>query len=331
VDDNAGNLTQVTRNGTPITMSYNNANELTSAGSTTYTYDANGNLTGSSAGMSATYNGQDQMSSITPAGGSATSQSYSDFGQFERISAGTGSYRYDVTGLSAMPSGGTYFVRTPDGQLLSERTASGTYYYLTDALGSVMALTNSTGAVVNTYAYDPYGATTATSGSTANVFGYGGQQLDSSSGLYKMGQRYYDPGLARWESQDLFAGGLSSPQSFNRYSSVLGNPVSLLDATGLCIPQGTYGPFTPEQFALDGGYCPSSIQLPITATVPLPFTEAGISWTCSAFDTGAMIYGAVNTIGSVIAAPPSGGASLFWTVNSVAGTAAGVMGCLNGW
>ena len=66
------------------------------------------------------------MSSITPAGGSATSQSYSDFGQFERISAGTGSYRYDVTGLSAMPSGITYFVRTPDGQLLSERTSSGT-------------------------------------------------------------------------------------------------------------------------------------------------------------------------------------------------------------
>jgi len=132
------------------------------------------------------------------------------------------------------PGIAAYFLRTPDGQLLSERTSSGTYYYPSDALGSVMALTNSTGAVVNTYAYDPYGASTASSGSTANVFGSGGQQLDSGAGLYKMGQRYYDPVLARWSSQDLLAGGLDNPQSFNNYSSVLGNPVSLLDATGLC-------------------------------------------------------------------------------------------------
>jgi RHS repeat-associated protein len=70
-------------------------------------------------------------------------------------------------------------------------------------------------------------------GHTANPFGYGGQHLDSGTGLYKMGQRYYDPALARWSAQDLFAGGQSSPQSFNRYASVLGDPINLIDATGL--------------------------------------------------------------------------------------------------
>jgi hypothetical protein len=95
--------------------------------------------------------------------------------------AATSRCSWNPCSVYAVPSGSTYFLRTPDGQLLSERSAAGTYYYLGDALGSVMALTNSAGSVVNTYAYDPYGASTASTGSPANPFGYGGQQLDRAS------------------------------------------------------------------------------------------------------------------------------------------------------
>jgi hypothetical protein len=51
----------------------------------------------------------------------------------------------------------SYFTRDSDRQLIDERTPNGTYYYVEDANGSVVALTNSSGAVANRYSYDPWG------------------------------------------------------------------------------------------------------------------------------------------------------------------------------
>ena len=55
-----------------------------------------------------------------------------------------------------------------------------------------------------TYTYDPYGATTETtsSGAVANPWRYTGQYQDASTGLYKMGARYYQPELGRWTQPD---------------------------------------------------------------------------------------------------------------------------------
>lgn len=222
-----------------------------------------------------------------------------------------------ATNRSAMPSGGTYFVRTPDGQLLSERTPSGTYYYLTDALGSVMALTNSAGAVVNTYACDPYG--------------YGGQQLDSVTGQYKMGQRYYDLVLPRWQSQDLLAGGPSSPQSFNRYSSVLGNPVSLLDAAGLCVAQGFIGPDHARATRVSWRLLLGSASAPHYSDGSASLCRGGHFLDLQRLRHRRHDIRRGHHDRRRNSRTRTGGASLFWTVNSVAGTAAGVMGCLNGW
>ncbi|PZS07202.1 MAG: hypothetical protein DLM70_03970, partial [Chloroflexi bacterium] len=64
--DPAGNRTSVTANGSQTTLGYNAADELTQMGSTTYSYDGNGNRMGSSAGQALSYNAQDQTTSITP-------------------------------------------------------------------------------------------------------------------------------------------------------------------------------------------------------------------------------------------------------------------------
>ena len=74
-----------TINGSQSSLSYNAANELTAAGSTTYSFDGNGNETGDSAGLSLSYNAQDQTTSATPPGGSAASYSYTDAGQTQRV------------------------------------------------------------------------------------------------------------------------------------------------------------------------------------------------------------------------------------------------------
>jgi RHS repeat-associated protein len=101
-------------------------------------------------------------------------------------------------------AGSSSYTRDPQGTLIDQRTSGGgRNYYLFDALGSVTALTDSTGAVAATYSYDPWGVTTATGTAAAgNPFRYTGAFYDTATSLYKMGARYYNPLHARWSQPD---------------------------------------------------------------------------------------------------------------------------------
>ncbi len=59
------------------------------AASITYSYDANGNEISNSAGRQWSYYPKDQATSVTPAGGSPIPMTYTGFGQFKRVSAGS--------------------------------------------------------------------------------------------------------------------------------------------------------------------------------------------------------------------------------------------------
>jgi RHS repeat-associated protein len=70
-------------------------------------------------------------------------------------------------------------------------------------------------------------------------------------GLIYMNARYYVPYLNRFQSRDLFPGYARSPASQNGYSYVNNNPISLVDPSGLCIPEqdafdSTCIPFLPD-------------------------------------------------------------------------------------
>jgi RHS repeat-associated protein len=73
-------------------------------------------------------------------------------------------------------------------------------YYHTDALGSVLALTNDAGAVATTYSYEPFGKATVT-GTSSNPFQYTGRENDGT-GLYYYRARYYSPILHRFVRED---------------------------------------------------------------------------------------------------------------------------------
>jgi RHS repeat-associated protein len=103
--------------------------------------------------------------------------------------------------------------------------------FLNDALGSTIALTDSTGTIVRSYAYDPDGKATSTgSGATTDLKFDGGHQI---GGLYHYGARYYDPSTARWTQQDPLTN-LGDLTQANRYSFAGDNPSNNTDLAGLC-------------------------------------------------------------------------------------------------
>ncbi len=106
------------------------------------------------------------------------------------------------------------------------------HFALFDGFCSIVGLTESNGTLVSTYACDPYGNLTSTTGNIANPWRYASGYLDSSTGLYKFGARYYDPTIGRWTQQDLLSGSLSDPTSLNRYLYAGDDPVNLTDPSG---------------------------------------------------------------------------------------------------
>jgi RHS repeat-associated protein len=113
-------------------------------------------------------------------------------------------------------------------QVFTRTDSSGTANFLTDALGSTLALTNSSGSTLAQYAYEPFGNSFLTSGSSANTYEYTGRENDGL-GIYFYRARYYSPTLQRFISEDPTEMLGSGP---NLYAYVGGNPVSVVDPRG---------------------------------------------------------------------------------------------------
>jgi len=140
-------------------------------------------------------------------------------------------YQNGEEGLANQTTGNTTtsWTRDPAGTLISQRTGTTHAYYLTDALGSVLALVDTTGTIGASYTYDPYGITT-TSGSLAssNPWRYTSGYQDPT-GLYHLNARYYDPSLGRFTQLD--PSGVSTG-----YAYAAADPIDNSDPTGLfCI------------------------------------------------------------------------------------------------
>jgi RHS repeat-associated protein len=105
--------------------------------------------------------------------------------------------------------------------------------YHADGLGSVRALTDAAGAVVQTYETDEFGVPGLSQGTRGQPFGYTGEQRDGETGFVYLRARMYDPALGRFLQRDPFAGLMGAPLSLNRYGYVENNPVNLTDPSGL--------------------------------------------------------------------------------------------------
>ena len=127
----------------------------------------------------------------------------------------------------------TSLVRFAQGRNVDEPlavSASGAMnFYEQDAIGSVTSLTNSPGALVQTYTYDSFGKLTNLSGNIANPFRFTGRDFDSETGLYYDRARQLDSNTGRFLSEDpvRYLGGI------NFYDYARNNPANLVDPFGL--------------------------------------------------------------------------------------------------
>jgi len=207
------------------TLAYDVEGRLTSATTqvgaqaaktTTFAYDANGNR------VLATYN----------PGASAT-KVYTPFPDYEVTDPPTGA---NVTRTTYRLGGQIAALRVNDG------ATNKLYYPLTDHLGNVMALSDVDGNFVSgsDARYDPFGAFTTTPATNPNVsnLGFTGHRHNNTGannlGLIYMNARYYLPEVGRFVSPDTIVPQPGNPQSYNRYSYSLNNPIKYIDQDGHC-------------------------------------------------------------------------------------------------
>ncbi len=107
-------------------------------------------------------------------------------------------------------------------------------YYSQDNLNSSSVLSDSSHNQIELNVYYPFGRTeTASPQASFQVSRrFTGQILDAESGLYYYNARYYDPELGRFTQPDDIIPDLGNPQSYNRYSYVLNNPLRYTDPSG---------------------------------------------------------------------------------------------------
>jgi RHS repeat-associated protein len=115
------------------------------------------------------------------------------------------------------------------GQLVATREGTTLRYVHQDSLGSTSTMSASDGTSISSIAYLPFGATRTGTINTDKEFT--GQRLDGT-GLYYYNARYYDPQIGRFISPDSTGQRLDDPQTLNRYSYCLNNPLNRTDPTG---------------------------------------------------------------------------------------------------
>ena len=110
--------------------------------------------------------------------------------------------------------------------------SSAVYYYHYDGLGSVVALSDSSGDSCQSYEYSAYGQVAASDPNfTANLYLFTGRRFDYETGLYYYRARYYNPYIGRFLQTDPIGYG----DGINWYAYCGNNPLAYTDPSGLVV------------------------------------------------------------------------------------------------
>jgi RHS repeat-associated protein len=118
-------------------------------------------------------------------------------------------------------------------------TGSAIYYYHTNNMYNVRALTDSSGNVVERYRYSAYGAVTIfddqgnqiARSAYGNRYMFQGRRLDEATGLYYHRNRYYSAALGRFVTRDP----MGYVDGYNLYQYAGSYPTTASDPMGLWV------------------------------------------------------------------------------------------------
>jgi RHS repeat-associated protein len=225
-------------------------NRMTNAGAVTHSYDANGNTVRIGATNQLVYDYENRLTQTVF--GLTNVYDYDGMGNRRQVvrDGVTNGFVLDVSRplsqiLATTDGSGSVTAYYVYGLGLISKIESGgaTRYYHYDSRGSTVAVTDSTGAILNSYAYDPFGQVTAASETTDNMFRYLGRYgvVDEGNGLSYVRARYYSAAQGRFLTKDPTTGTDAESQSLNRYVYALNNPVRLIDVSGLSAREASEG------------------------------------------------------------------------------------------
>ncbi|MBI5748485.1 MAG: hypothetical protein HZA00_05110 [Nitrospinae bacterium] len=129
---------------------------------------------------------------------------------------------------------------------------SAVYYYHADGLGSITALTDAKGKVIQRYEYDSFGKLKRHEHKVKQPYTYTAREYDRETGLYYYRARYYDAKVGRFLQKDpilqfngnssnkvckskLPIGFIFEPWKLNPYVYVINNPINKVDPLGLAV------------------------------------------------------------------------------------------------
>ncbi len=233
---------------------------------TGFAYDAAGNLLNDGV-HTYSYDAENNLASID--GGSTAVYVYNNFNQRVKASAGgvTDRYGLDLAGRRSTTwlDGGTTLKLAQyygdRGPLAFWASADNhTHFEQGDWLGTERRRTDNNGNVEMTSASLPFGEPVGSSGPdlSPSHFALLDQDLSADSGLSHATYREYSSTQGRWTSPDPYDGSYdaSNPESLNRYSYVLNNPLAYIDPDGttcvteVCVDVDS-GPYSPVGIILN--------------------------------------------------------------------------------
>ena len=258
-------MNQIASTSAPATLTYDGRGNLTSDGTKTFGYDVDNRLTSASGGATLSYDPGNRLYQTASA-------------------AGTTRFLYDGQDIIGEYNGSSAlqrrFVHGPgdDEPLVWVESAStappttSRKWLAADQLGSVVAVTDSTGASTSTDTYDDYGVPGA-----ANIgrFQYTGQAWIPELALYDYKARMYSPALGRFVQPDPigYDGGL------NLYAYVGNDPINADDPSGLgagCTPPSPASGMNVEGVNLCGAERPTGFDLKPILSGFVNFINAGV-------------------------------------------------------
>ena len=230
---------------------------------TLYTYDVNDHLlTETENGITTTYVYDDNGNTLEKVVDGLVDTTYSYSKDNRMLTADTGtssiSYTYDAGGIrqsQTVDGQVTNFLIDPNrsyhqvleeqdslflpqvtytygDDLINQTNSQGVHIFGYDGLGSTRILTDSTGAVQNSYGYQAFGELDYEFGTIENSYLFTGEQYDNNVGFYYLRARFYNPEIGRFQNMDTFPGMQFEPLSLHKYLYTHADPINNIDPSG---------------------------------------------------------------------------------------------------